>query len=90
MMKTLDLKAIPAILEKYSQGEFVYRQVTEKDINEGYFDVLGQLTSLGKYSPEEAVEFYKHHLKSNPMFLMFVVVVGMSKVAQSKCRDGRL
>lgn len=75
MIKGLNLHAISSVLEKYSQGEFIYRQVTEKDINEGYFNILAQLTTLGKFTPEEALEFYKINLKSNPMFFMFIIEV---------------
>ena len=75
MMKTLSTGAIPSILEKYSSEEFDYRRVTDDDLNEDYFALLAQLTSVGQVDFAEAKEFYANNLKSNPVFFLFAICV---------------
>lgn len=86
MSKQLCTEAIPSILEKYSTDEFEYRLATEGDINEDYFVVLAQLTSVGNVDISEARKFYLQNLKDNPMFFMFVVCVLLDDLAQDQRR----
>lgn len=75
MMKGLDTSAIPSIQDKFSTAEFEFRRATEDDLNEDYFGLLSQLTNVGEVDLQKAKAFYAEHLKTNPMFFLFVICV---------------
>ena len=74
-MISLNTKGIDAVLQSYSKDGFKYRLLEAEDLNQDYFDLLGQLTKTGDFDAQKVQEFYEKNLKNNQNFFLIIVEV---------------
>jgi len=70
----LHLEAADKVFQSFSSKELLFRKITKADMVPGYFDLLGELTKLGNFVPEQALHFYEKNIEGNPYQITMVIM----------------